>query len=54
MKPVDIPQAVPAFVDRNGILSLEAHLVLVRMAEALIEAQATIADLEARVTALEP
>lgn len=54
MKPVTIPQALPAIVKADGVLTLEAHLMLLRMAEALIEAQSEIAALDARVTALEP
>lgn len=54
MKPVTIPQALPAIVKADGVLTLEAHLMLLRMAEALVEAQGLIADLEARVTVLEP
>ena len=54
MKPVTVPQALPAIVKADGVMTLEAHLMLLRMAEALIEAQQTIADHEARIAALEP
>lgn len=54
MKPVIKPQATPALVDKQGLLTLEGHLMLLSMYEALIEAQQTIADHEARIVALEP
>ena len=61
MTTVTIPQAETILTEQSGRMTVEGHLMLLSMATALIEAQATIAaqaaDIEAldvRVTALEP
>lgn len=53
MKPVTKPQAMPALVDKQGLLTVEAHLMLLSIYDALIEAQQVAASLGDRVTAAE-
>lgn len=47
MSAVDTPQANVPLVKQDGTLTLEGHLMLVRLSEA-------VKDLQARVEALEP
>ena len=54
MKSVDLPVWGAEFTEGNGVLSTQGMILLQKMAEALIEAQAEVAALKLRVTALEP
>lgn len=54
MKEVLTPQAFAQYVTPQGQLTTEGQILLLSLAEALREAQATIADHEARIAALEP
>lgn len=51
--PVNVPLVQTRLVDDGGILTTEGHLMLLRMASALIEAQAEVDALKSRVDALE-
>ena len=48
------PSRLEIYVDKSGRLTLEGVKLIQEMARALREAQATIADHETRITALEP
>lgn len=54
MSIVDTPQANVPLVKQDGTLTLEGHLMLVRLSDAVKALQTENTALEARITALEP